>query len=286
LKRFAKERVYKINNTFLFGFAKELITDCIFGSGATVEAISSVVPTHTTPTPNTKCVGSDRIFDQSSGLNLDTCKAQCEATANCKAYAFKASDGYCMNCAQDGTPTQTQEGFSMYSMTSSDIAPAPCPACCSGFEASWATTQMSNFETVTAADSAVLMSFADDQVCGGEATSHQHMTATATITLENDSQFDLLWSGVGEAQYETLTITVNGVVKETFQALADGSCQMGSCTMCNTLEQTTSLNMLAGTNTIEVVADSIDGQYHQGAYFAVRFRKAACTEDCSVCGSR
>jgi hypothetical protein len=79
----------------------------------------------------------------------------------------------------------------------------------------------------------VLMPFADDQVCGGEATTHQHMTATATITLENDSQFDLLWSGVGEAQYETLTITVNGVVKETFQALADGSCQMGSCRMQN-----------------------------------------------------
>jgi len=206
--------------------SEELITDCIFGSGATVEAISSVDPT-------------EAIFT-------------------------------------------TPEGA-----TSSDIAPAtPCPACCSGFEASWATTQISSFETVTAADSAVLMSFADDQVCGGEATTHQHMTATATITLENDSQFDLLWSGVGEAQYETLTITVNGVVKETFQALADGSCQMGSCTMCNTLEQTTSLNMLAGTNTIEVVADSIDGQYHQGAYFAVRFRKAACTEDCSVCGSR
>jgi hypothetical protein len=148
---------------------------------------------------------------------------------------------------------------------------------------SWTTSKTAQAEAVVASDSSVLMKFADDSQCGGTATLGQQMTATATITLDQDSNIDLLWSAVSEANYEKMTITVNGQKAVTFQAAGDGVCGVGTCTMCSVAEQTVPITLLAGTNVLLVEADSIDGAYHQGAFFAVRFRKEACSEDCSVC---
>jgi hypothetical protein len=163
--------------------------------------------------------------------------------------------------------------------------PANCPACCSGFEAAWTTSKTSGHEKVTTSGSSVLMEFADDTVCGGMVNSAQAMTATATIGLAQDSTFDLLWSGVGEAMYERMTISVNGLEMKHFAAMPDGTCNVGGCTMCNTLEQTVPLQMTAGTNTITVTASSQDGLFHKDAFFSVRFRQGSCDEDCSVCDS-
>jgi hypothetical protein len=88
-----------------------------------VSAQSTV--THTTATPDTKCTSTDRLFyDESGDMTLDTCKAQCEDTANCVAYAYKASNKKCMGCPQDMT-TESASGWDMHDL------PIPCSVHCS-----------------------------------------------------------------------------------------------------------------------------------------------------------
>jgi len=70
--------------------------------------------THSTPTPDTKCGGTDRIFAVKTGMTRDTCKAQCENTAYCEAYAFR-SNGYCMGCSGMQLH-QPQKGFDMHEL--------------------------------------------------------------------------------------------------------------------------------------------------------------------------
>jgi hypothetical protein len=62
------------------------------------------------------CTGTDRLFWLKKPMTLDTCKAKCEATANCAAYALKASNGYCMGCANDGTPLVPWDGAAMHKL--------------------------------------------------------------------------------------------------------------------------------------------------------------------------
>jgi hypothetical protein len=192
----------------------------------------------------------------------------------------------------NGTESQTADGDTPAAPAAPAVPlagnvamPANCPACCSGFEAAWTTSKTSGHETVKTSGSSVLMKFADDTECGGTVNSAQAMTATATIVLAQDSTFDLLWSGVGEAKYERMTISVNGRKMTHFAAMPDGTCDVNSCTMCNTLEQTVTMHMKAGTNTISVTATSQDGLFHKDAFFSVRFRQGSCDEDCSVCDS-
>merc|ERR1712194_911625 len=109
------------------------------------------------------------------------------------------------------------------------------------------------------------------------------MTATATVTLQEDTYFDLLWNAVAEDQYETLTITVNGQVKTQFTAQADGSCAVSTCVMCVIKDQTQQILLNAGPNIIKVDTTTEDGWYHKDAFFRVRFRQASCDADCSVC---
>merc|ERR1712238_127444 len=136
-----------------------------------------------------------------------------------------------------------------------------CPSCCSGLgqedhSVEWITSQ-------------------DDPM--------GNMTATATVILQEATTFDLLWSAVAEDQYETLTITVNGVVKTQFTAKSDGICAVSTCVMCVIKEQSQQIQLNAGTNIITVDTTTEDGWYHQDAFFRVRFRQASCDADCSVC---
>merc|ERR1712238_489566 len=136
-----------------------------------------------------------------------------------------------------------------------------CPSCCSGLgqedhSVEWITSQ-------------------DDPM--------GNMTATATVILQEATTFDLLWSAVAEDQYETLTITVNGVVKTQFTAKSDGVCAVSTCVMCVIKEQSQQIQLKAGTNIITVDTTTEDGWYHQDAFFRVRFRQASCDADCSVC---
>merc|ERR1712238_572138 len=163
-----------------------------------------------------------------------------------------------------------------------------CPSCCSGLEqedhsVEWITSQDDPLSNVTAIGSEVLMEFANDELCGGEASLTQNMTATATVILQEATTFDLLWSAVAEDQYETLTITVNGVVKTQFTAKSDGVCAVSTCVMCVIKEQSQQIQLNAGTNIITVDTTTEDGWYHQDAFFRVRFRQASCDADCSVC---
>jgi hypothetical protein len=70
---------------------------------------------HSTPTPDTKCNGADRIFSVKTGMTRDTCKAQCENTANCKAYTFRGT-GFCMGCAGLGIHGFSKN-FDMHELT-------------------------------------------------------------------------------------------------------------------------------------------------------------------------
>jgi len=163
-----------------------------------------------------------------------------------------------------------------------------CPSCCSGLEqedhsVEWITSQDDPLSNVTAFGSEVLMEFADDELCGGVASKTQNMTAVATVTLQEDTYFDLLWNAVAEDQYETLTITVNGVVRTQFTAQADGSCAVSTCVMCVIKDQTQQILLNAGDNIIKVDTTTNDGWYHKDAFFRVRFRQASCDADCSVC---
>jgi hypothetical protein len=129
------------------------------------------------------------------------------------------------------------------------------------------------------------MEFADSGNCGGDAAATQAMVAETTIVLGEAAEFDLLWSGVSEANYEKMTITVNGVIVATLMAESDGVCQVGSCVMCETLEQTTTVSMLSGSNTITIIATTQDGSFHQGAYYSVQFVAPNCDGDCTACSA-
>jgi hypothetical protein len=82
---------------------------------ACVSAQSTV--THITATPDTQCTGTDKLVSATVVSDRDACKAQCEATANCEAYAFKDANKKCISCAQDGTPTISSSGWDMHDLT-------------------------------------------------------------------------------------------------------------------------------------------------------------------------
>merc|ERR1712238_413932 len=161
-------------------------------------------------------------------------------------------DGFSLGGADIGSIYKCKKGSTSSSTSSTSTATTggatdgssvgACPSCCSGLEqedhsVEWITSQDDPLSNVTAIGSEVLMEFANDELCGGEASLTQNMTATATVILPEATTFDLLWSAVAEDQYETLTITVNGVVKTQFTAKSDGICTVSTCVMCVIKEQ-------------------------------------------------
>merc|ERR1719148_219434 len=199
-------------------------------------------------------------------------------------------DGFSLGGADIGSIYKCTKGTSSTSSSTSSTSTATtggatdgssvgaCPSCCSGLEhedhsVEWITSQDDPLSNVTAIGSEVLMEFADDVYCGGSASLTQNMTATATVILQEATTFDLLWSAVAEDQYETLTITVNGVVKTQFTAKSDGVCAVSTCVMCVIKEQSQQIQLNAGTNIITVDTTTEDGWYHQDAFFRVRFRQ-------------
>jgi hypothetical protein len=125
--------------------------------------------THSTPTPDTKCNGAERIFSASSGMTRNTCKTQCENTANCKAYAFSGT-GYCMGCDGIGTRSldSTQGGFDMHEL----IFPSmPCSVTCT------ITSGMISTQHVTTSGHAFHRCYHDSDVSATDCTCECSNTA-------------------------------------------------------------------------------------------------------------
>jgi hypothetical protein len=175
-----------------------------------------------------------------------------------------------------------------------------CPAACNPFgEAggsdaiAW-TTNIEESATVTAIDNSVRIDFFnsnDGCAVPGQpvATGTGVGQATASVNLAAAVNMDVLFSGDGEENYETLTVTINGVV--AFQKVITGSdplcnfqqiCSSGwKLFVCN--NQVVTVAMPAGSNTIVVHGTTKDAIAHQNAFFAVSFVPQATSEDCTKC---
>ena len=113
--------------------------------------------------------------------------------------------------------------------------------------------------------------------------------ATASVNLAAAVSMDVLFSGDGEQNYETLTVSINGVVAVkkqilgsdplcTFQQICSASWQLFVCN-----NQVVTVAMPAGSNTIVVHGTTVDAIAHRNAFFAVSFVPQATSEDCTKC---
>jgi hypothetical protein len=112
------------------------------------------------------------------------------------------------------------------------------------------------------------------------------MEANATVNVPSDTPFDIIYDAVSEAQFEHLTIEVDSVVMVDLTAEnVAGGCQVSTCNMCENLDKRANLTLQEGNHLLELIADTRDGLYHQGAYFFVRFATPNCSSTCRKCGS-
>lgn len=148
---------------------------------------------------------------------------------------------------------------------------------------SFATTTFHTNGVWSSSDTFIRFDFADDSHCGGIAWIRQQGTATLTMNDATPIDLTLSMSGVAEAQYETFRLYVDNVLMVTVQA-TDGhggsACQAMTCIMCDVSMPSTTFSLAPGAHVIRVEVDSMDGYYHQGAFFQISFAKES-----PVCGS-
>lgn len=138
--------------------------------------------------------------------------------------------------------------------------------------------------TWSGTDSSIRYDFADDVVCGGEATLTQ--TGVATLNLDEDKEIKLLlsMSGVAEAEYEKFELYVDDELVVTVQAEnghGGSECQVSTCIMCDVSMPQQTFVLSPGPHKIEVKVTSIDHLYHQGAFFEISF--GLDSGDCEGC---
>lgn len=160
--------------------------------------------------------------------------------------------------------------------------------CCTPFgdtASSWATTTQSVHGKWSNGPASVRFDFEDDTQCGGPATGRQQ--GEASMTAEGPIDVTMSLEGVAEAAFEKFELVVNGAFVISVQASSGqggSACQVGTCLMCDVSMAQQTFALPAGLNTIQVTADSSDGAFHQGAYFAIAFSTEHTRgEQCGSC---
>jgi hypothetical protein len=138
--------------------------------------------------------------------------------------------------------------------------------------------------TWTGTDSFIRFDFANSQDCGGDAAQTQDGVATLNLNEAKEIKLLLSMTGVAEAQYETYELFVDDVLVVTVQAengQGGSDCQVSTCIMCDVSMPQEAYILSPGTHKIEVKVSSLDGAYHQGAYFEIAF--GVDSTDCGGC---
>ena len=78
--------------------------------------------------------------------------------------------------------------------------------------------------------------------------------------------------GKAEAGYETMLLYLDGKQEEKIQAKKGTSgCKTSSCKMCSVSMDEKELELQKGKRNITVKIDTKDGNYHNDAYFKIKF---------------
>ena len=114
----------------------------------------------------------------------------------------------------------------------------------------------------------------DSSDCGGQCSTPQAGTATATITVgANNVEMGLDFSGVGEAelsQYEMITFELDGTLLAKANAPGGGlKCQMGPVVKTY-ITPSPYLLQANSVHTLLIDFDTVDGAYHVGAFYNVQ----------------
>ena len=118
----------------------------------------------------------------------------------------------------------------------------------------------------------IRFNIANDKKCQGTAT--QRQTGSAELVFDNDHNKILILSmeGKAEAGYETFQLFLDGdKAIEDIKASGSSECQSSSCNMCSVTMPKQYLTLEKGKRNITVKIDTIDGNYHSGAYFKINF---------------
>jgi hypothetical protein len=171
-----------------------------------------------------------------------------------------------------------------------------CPAACNPFGGGTAwTTNIEQDALVTAIDNSVRIDFFNSndncKVPGQPVSTAKGVgQATVTVNLAAAVNFDVLFSGEGEHNYEVLTVTINGVVAFSKKITSSdplcnlqATCQGYGMYACS--NQVVTVAMPAGSNTIVVHGTTFDPTAHRNAFFAVSFVPQDTTEDCTKCNA-
>ena len=154
------------------------------------------------------------------------------------------------------------------------VAAAPEPKCGwegAGVTPSWVFSNEGG-GAWTSSPGAVRFTFEDDPYCGGTNGNTQSGDATWTMTLAEATEITLSVAGKGEAYFEEMVLTSDGVEIARVQADSSSACGAGGiCDMCTVNMAPTTLSLAAGEHTLEIHATTHDGIIQMGSYFEISF---------------
>jgi len=113
----------------------------------------------------------------------------------------------------------------------------------------------------------------NDFKCGGVGSIRQTGTATIDFYVGQAETIVISMQGVAESQYEKFDLYVDEALKATVQATnnLNNGCQVSTCNMCDVSMPSQEFDVSTGTHSIRIEMDTIDGIYHNNAYFRMDF---------------